>query len=78
MLGAYDALGQDSIECGLIITKSGHLELLSVERMGLVGVEAGYPLPNKQSLDAGWMLLEFLSQQPADHPFPFFDLWWDL
>jgi len=71
MLGAYDLLGEAISDQGMVITKAGHLEGSTVEEMGVLGLESGHPLPNEQSLDAGSMLLDFLSQQPAGRPLLF-------
>ena len=71
MLGACDAFGQETIDQGLVITKSGHLDCSVIESIGCLGLESGHPLPNEQSLAAGRVLLKYLSQQPKDRPLLF-------
>ena len=71
MLGAYDLLGEAISGQGVVITKADHLEGSTIEEIGVLGLESGHPLPNGQSLDAGCVLLDFLSQQPADRPLLF-------
>ncbi len=63
MLGAFDAWSE-TIERALVITKSGHGPhgLLSDSRVQLI--EAGHPLPNARSLEAGNALLEFIDAAP--------------
>ncbi len=71
MLGAYDAFGQKPINQGLVITKPGHLDYPTLECIGCKGLEGGHPIPNEQSLAAGYALIEFISQLPVDRPILF-------
>jgi glycerate 2-kinase len=58
--GSQDVLG-DRIADALIITKKGYAEALPWPVF-----EAGHPLVNEASLDAGRQLLEFVARIPAD------------
>jgi len=58
--GARDALG-DAIESALIVTKYGHGEPLPWEV-----IEAGHPLPDEKSLEAGARLIEFAARLPRE------------
>ena len=63
-LGAFDVLGR-RIRHGLVVTKGGHtdaeLEFWPVEQY-----EAGHPLPDIRSLEAGEALEAFLDRVPAE------------
>ena len=64
VLGAHDVLG-GSLERILLITKDGHVD---PEVRGLAGIqirEAGHPMPDERSLEAGAALLEFIEAMPA-------------
>lgn len=58
-LGAQDALGV-AIQGGLVITKKGHAEALPWPVM-----EAGHPVPDAASLEAGNRLIEFIREIPS-------------
>lgn len=57
--GARDMLG-DAIAAALVVTKHGHAEPLPWDV-----IEAGHPLPDEHSLEAGERLLEFAARLPA-------------
>ena len=63
-LGAFDVLGR-AIRRGMVVTKRGHtdaeLEFWPVEQY-----EAGHPLPDIRSLEAGEALESFLGRVPTD------------
>ena len=59
--GAHDALGEQ-IVVGLVVTKYGHAEALPWPVH-----EAGHPLPDEQSLEAGAELTDFIADIPAEH-----------
>lgn len=61
MSGAKNALAEQ-IHSALIITKAEHSDPL----INWPCIEAGHPVPDEQSLEAGVMLLEFLSNVPAE------------
>jgi len=70
MLGALDVWGS-AIQQGLVVTKHGHGMLGDPfdERVQLI--EAGHPLPDEGSLEAGRALLSFVNAAPADAQFLF-------
>jgi hydroxypyruvate reductase len=55
----------------LLITKDGHVSPALHHRAGVEIVEAGHPLPDARSLDAGRRLLAFIAAAPADRPLLF-------
>lgn len=59
--GAVLALG-DRIERGLVITRYGHLPPTGDLPASFTLLEAGHPLPDQNSLDAGTALLAFLAR----------------
>jgi hydroxypyruvate reductase len=61
--GAHDALGNDGIRAGLVITKRG-----SAEPLPWPVIEAGHPLPDEASLEAGRRLQEFVADLPGNAP----------
>ena len=61
MSGAKNALN-DQIQSALIITKPGH----SDKNLKWPCIEAGHPIPNQKSLDAGVKLIAFLSHIPKE------------
>jgi hydroxypyruvate reductase len=61
--GAREALGDDGIRAGLVITKRG-----STESLPWPVIEAGHPLPDAASLEAGRRLQEFVAAIPGDAP----------
>lgn len=65
--GAADALGQD-IERLLVITKYGHGAPFAAD---VQVMEAGHPVPDAASLQAGAALVRFLQQAPATAPLLF-------
>lgn len=58
--GAHDALGAD-IRAALVVTKHGYAETLPWPVL-----EAGHPLPDRASLDAGEKLVRFIEAVPQD------------
>ncbi|MCU7807901.1 MAG: DUF4147 domain-containing protein [Candidatus Thiodiazotropha sp. (ex Semelilucina semeliformis)] len=59
-VGADRVLGK-RIRKALIISKFGHLDYDFCRRRGWQGIEAAHPVPDKNSLQAGHSLLDFLS-----------------
>lgn len=62
--GACHALGEHLLQ-GLLITKHGHLTPECREDARLNCIEAGHPLPDMHSLEAGVVLCDFLEELPA-------------
>ena len=60
-LGAQDVLGEKIIDA-LVITKTGHCD----QDLPFACLEAGHPVPNEASLDAGRSLLSFIDNMPAE------------
>ena len=60
--GALASLG-DHIRDGVVITKHGHLEGLSDQRLRLL--EADHPVPGQASLTAGAALVDYIASLPA-------------
>jgi len=58
--GAHDALG-DRIRDALVVTKHGH-----AERLPWAVIEAGHPVPDVHSLEAGRRLVRFIARMPQD------------
>jgi hydroxypyruvate reductase len=65
MEGAVIELG-DQVQHGLIITKSGHCHYKDSELRNIHCIEAGHPVPDQRSLDAGQKLITFLEQQSPE------------
>lgn len=61
MRGAKIALN-DKIDSALVITKDGHAD----SSLDCTCIESGHPVPDRQSLEAGGKLLDFLINVPAD------------
>jgi len=64
--GAETALGS-RLERGLLVTKQGYLDNVSLPEHWDC-LEAGHPLPDQASLEAGRRLLEFVQQLPPQMP----------
>jgi len=64
--GAETALGP-RLEQGLLVTKRGYLDNVSLPGHWEC-LEAGHPLPDQASLEAGQRLLEFVQQLPPQMP----------
>lgn len=64
MSGAQNQL-KDQIQSALVITKEGHID----KTLTWPHIESGHPIPNQKSLDAGDMLLEFISCIPKETTF---------
>ena len=62
--GAQHALGEH-LQHGLLITKHGHLTPECQRNTRLTCIEAGHPLPDAHSLEAGTALCEFMDSLPA-------------
>jgi hydroxypyruvate reductase len=62
--GAWEVLGEQ-ISQALIVSKYGHLDRDACRKRGWEAVEAGHPLPDLASLQAGQRLLEFLRQDDS-------------
>ena len=63
--GALDVLPDAH---ALLITKDGHVSPALRHRAGVAIVEAGHPLPDARSLEAGRRLLAFIAAAPAQRP----------
>ncbi len=63
--GALDVLPDAH---ALLITKDGHVSSALRHRVGVEVIEAGHPLPDARSLEAGWRLLAFIAAAPAESP----------
>jgi hydroxypyruvate reductase len=61
--GALEALGDEGIRDGLVITKRG-----SAESLPWPVIEAGHPLPDEASLAAGRRLRDFVTAIPGKDP----------
>lgn len=61
MLGAKNTLSSQ-IHSALVITKAEHADLT----LNYPFIEAGHPIPNQNSLDAGKQLIEFIQNIPED------------
>ena len=68
--GAWDVWG-DHIVQGLLITKHGHVDRRRWAPRPVRVIEAGHPLPDHHSLEAGDALLRYLAEAPADARFLF-------
>lgn len=64
--GALEILA-DKLVNGLVITKHGHLSELIRHHPLLETVEAGHPVPDEHSLQAGARLCEFVQAVPENH-----------
>ncbi len=62
--GAKQALGERLVEAR-VITKTDHCGMLEKET-GITCIEAGHPLPDQRSLEAGQGLVDWLSRLPTD------------
>ncbi len=62
--GAVQVLGERIVDAR-VITKVGHCDELE-EEMGICCIEAGHPLPDSRSLEAGQALVDWLSRLPTD------------
>lgn len=69
-MGVLDAL-EDRVLGGLVISKTGHLDIESLKRFGLTGLEGGHPVPDENSLAAGQALMTYLSELPPGQPLLF-------
>ena len=63
--GALQALGERFLQ-GLLITRDGHLDPLHTRDPRLICMQAGHPLPDARSLQAGDLLCSFLDGIPVD------------
>ena len=65
LAGARRALGEH-VSTALLITKPGH-EPPGIEDLpGVTAMEAGHPIPDARSLQAGRALLDFIADSPGD------------
>ena len=64
MLGAQTEL-KDQIQSALVITKEGYMDKF----LSWPYIEAGHPIPNQKSLEAGEKLLEFIGNIPIETTF---------
>ncbi|MCW9025205.1 MAG: DUF4147 domain-containing protein [Gammaproteobacteria bacterium] len=61
-MGAYQSLGS-KIQSALVISKDEHCVHLD-EKTGFTCLEAGHPVPDERSLQAGHQVIQFLQQIP--------------
>lgn len=66
MLGAIDSLGS-GVQSGLVLTKYDHLSDEILQYKHIVCHESSHPVPDKNSLIAGEMLLTYVNNIPSDH-----------
>jgi hydroxypyruvate reductase len=66
MLGAIDVLG-DSVKSGLVLTKYAHLNDEVLQYKQITCHESAHPVPDKNSLIAGDMLVNYVRNIPRDH-----------
>jgi len=66
-LGAADALGGALVRA-LVVTKTGHLDTALASIENLVQLEAGHPVPDEHSLQAGAALIDFIATTPPAEP----------
>ena len=64
-MGALNVLGERVMR-GFVVTKTGHGDVALTLRSNLVCREAGHPLPDVHSLEAGAALLDFIASTPRD------------
>lgn len=66
LLGALDVIS-DAVVCdALLVTKHGHVDSELRERAHVTIIEAGHPLPDQHSVDAGVRLMSMLHALPRD------------
>lgn len=63
--GALEVLGGQVVD-GLVISKPGHLDEVSLQAQGMRCLYGGHPLPDLSSLQAGEALIEFIHSLPAE------------
>lgn len=66
--GAFDAWGEH-LRAGLLVTKHGHVDRGEWRNRPLRIIEAGHPVPDAASLEAGRAMLEFIQAAPRDARF---------
>jgi len=62
-LGAFDVLGMQ-VKSALVVTKTGHVDSELAAIRGVRCMEAGHPVPDARSLEAGAALLEEIAAAP--------------
>ena len=63
--GALQALGEQ-FHSGLLVTRDGHVDPAHLQDSRFYCIEAGHPIPDARSLQAGESLCRFLERLPAD------------
>lgn len=66
MCGALDVLG-NNIKTGLVLTKHDHIDAELMHDGRIICHESSHPVPDESSLEAGRILLNFISQIPCEH-----------
>ncbi|MGH1487033.1 MAG: glycerate kinase type-2 family protein [Cellvibrionaceae bacterium] len=66
MLGAVDVLGS-SLKSGLVLTKTDHLSDELTRHSHIISHESSHPVPDESSLEAGRILLDYISSIPQEH-----------
>jgi glycerate 2-kinase len=61
--GATGALGP-RLQRGLLVTKPGHTSPILQQDARFTCLEAGHPVPDRRSLEAGRQLLQFIAETP--------------
>lgn len=70
MLGAFDHF-QDNRKQGLLITRHGHLDAVLEKNPQIYCIQAGHPVPDANSIEAGAELVRFISGAHVDASFLF-------
>ena len=65
LLGARSVLGEQ-LRTALLITKRGYAISTVKDVPGITVIEAGHPVPDEASLQAGQAMLNFISATPED------------
>ena len=65
--GALDALG-DQLDGMLVITRHGYADPVLATDKRIIQLEAGHPVPDQASLDAGQTVLDFIAAAPVSSP----------
>ncbi len=71
MLEGAQTVLATALRAALLITKPGHLTAGVTRNPRVVVMEAGHPLPDQASLNAGAALLTFIAEAPPDTPLLF-------
>lgn len=70
MLGALDHF-EAGFQQGIVITKYGHLDAAFKKHPLIFCMQAGHPIPDENSIEAGAELVRFITRAPVDASFLF-------